>query len=158
MVGEEERPADLLLRWKQEREAPETEALAGLRGVTESRLEEILAEAVESRDAQISDALDRLQEVDSEAAGVLRGFVDEIKAARRPGLSPGAVDVLDSAAHRLRNLDESAIALNSAARKLRDVNEAAHLLDSAAHRLREIPELIAEMESVRRAVRRAHDR
>lgn len=50
----------MLEQWKREREAGGQGALSGLRGVTEDRLQQWIADAVESRDRQVEDALSKI--------------------------------------------------------------------------------------------------
>lgn len=60
--------AELLRRWKEQREADPREALSRLREVTPSGLRKIVADGLEQRDSQLFDALERLESNDHEAA------------------------------------------------------------------------------------------
>lgn len=128
---------ETLLQWKSEREASGQAALEGLREVTEDRLQEMIAEALTSRDERIEDALNRFQQLDSEAAGLLRDLLDEVAELRQLGsiLDLDAVSLLNRAADNLHVDIDTAGLLNDAANKLHIDGEMASLLNQAADKL-----------------------
>jgi hypothetical protein len=72
---------ELLTRWKEQREADPSEALARLREVTPSGLRKIVAEGLARRDSQLLDALERLESNDHVAATLMRTLLDELTEA-----------------------------------------------------------------------------
>jgi len=115
-------PAELLRKWKNEREAGGVEALAGLAGLTERRLEELIGQAMQIREGRIDQALDRLEKIDRSAARWLDELRTESAAMRkRPPLDEGVVRSLERSVRDLRKLlDEGVInKLAEAAKRLR---------------------------------------
>jgi hypothetical protein len=54
-------PPEILLRWKQQREASPADALVRLREVTPSGLRKIVADGLRDHDARLVQALERLE-------------------------------------------------------------------------------------------------
>jgi hypothetical protein len=129
-------PVELLHEWKSGREGDGQAALKGLRNVTEERLQELITEAIESRDAYVNEALNRFAEVDSEAASVLRGLIEELNELhRRPVLDPDTVDLFFQATRGFHFNEDTVGTFMEASRNLR-LNE--HIVDglhSAAAKL-----------------------
>ncbi|MGH3699292.1 MAG: hypothetical protein ACRDQY_07465 [Pseudonocardiaceae bacterium] len=63
---------ETLLKWKNNREADGEEALVGLTRLTEDGLENILVEAFQAKQDQIIKILERLEQNNEEAAGLLK--------------------------------------------------------------------------------------
>ncbi|WP_143175299.1 hypothetical protein [Cryptosporangium aurantiacum] len=98
-------PVEALTSWKSERERGAAAQLRSLRQLTEEGLQEIIAQVVRSRDEELQSALDRFSQVDSEAASVLRGLVDELQyLQRRPLLDQDVVHQLQLASENLHYL------------------------------------------------------
>ena len=74
-------PAEILLRWKDQREASPSEALERLREITPSGLRAIVADGLRAHDARLVKALGRLEADDREAASLMRSLVDELTEA-----------------------------------------------------------------------------
>ena len=106
---------------KRQREKEGAAALSGLRGLTEEKLQTLIAEAMAARDTRIEEALARFAETDSEAASLLQGLINELNTfQRRPILDEGVVGKLSRAAEQLRlSLDEGVVdKLHDAAAKM----------------------------------------
>jgi hypothetical protein len=115
-------PPELLRKWKGEREAGGIEALTGLAGLTERRLEELIGQAMQIREDQIDQALDRLKKIDRSAAQWLDQLrIESAAMRRRPPLDEGLVRSLERVARDLRKvLDEGVInKLTEAAKQVR---------------------------------------
>jgi hypothetical protein len=100
--------AELLIRWKEQREADPREALARLREVTPSGLRKIVADALAQRDSQLFDALERLESSDHEAATLMRILLDELTEAyselNNTALNPHRIADLYEAANTLASM------------------------------------------------------
>jgi hypothetical protein len=117
-------PAEVLLRWKDQREASPREALERLREVTPSGLRTIVADGLRAHDASLVEALVRLEAGDREAARLMRSLVDELTEAYsrlRQGIDPGTVDQLDRAARQLARLQSTPGRLIDGAPRLRRI-------------------------------------
>lgn len=129
-------PVEVLKQWKSQRETSGQSALAGLRNLTEERLQEVISEALEFRDNQMQEALDRFTEIDSEAAEVLRGLVNELDEVQRHGpvVSEDVAGMLAVASDKLVNLEDTAGVLIRAAELLQNTEDFAVTLNRAANK------------------------
>ena len=131
-------PPETLYQWKSTREADGQSALSGLRNITEDRLQELIATALEQQTKKVEGAIDKLESVDLEAAGQLREMMEEIETLRRSTiLNPESVETLYLASRELRGrLDEDVVGrLYGAAVILSDLPSLAEHLESVARRL-----------------------
>lgn len=137
---EREFPSERLLKWKTDREAPGQAALAGLRELTEDRLQELIAPVYELRQEQILAALERLKENDSEAAGLMRQMFEEIEQFRQnnPYADVDAVIILNQASNKLVGLADTAETLARSADGLKGLHEDASSLLTAANSLSDL--------------------
>lgn len=112
---------EILHQWKVEREAAGQAALAGLRNVTEDRLQELISEAISPSIKQVQDAIQRLEQFDSQAAEVLRGLINRLTDTRSSFyLDEGIVRQFYDASRNLYRLDEGIVrSLEHAASQLR---------------------------------------
>lgn len=98
------RPEDFsistLQKWKASREAMNQEALSRLREVTPDTLQTMLADALKERDERLDDAIEQLQQVNTEAAHLLRSVLDELEVLRHAYTS-GLTEEFVNAANRL---------------------------------------------------------
>lgn len=99
--------AEMLRRWKAQREADPRQALERLREVTPTSLKRLVAESLEEHDAKMLAMLDRLENADREAAALVRGLLDELTEAysrlwRR--VDAGAINELSTATRRLERM------------------------------------------------------
>jgi len=95
-------PPETLLQWKADREAGGQDALAGLTGLTEGGLREIVIEAFSARHDKILEALARLEDKDAEAAQLMRELLDELDQLRAYGsINLDAVELLHAASMSL---------------------------------------------------------
>jgi hypothetical protein len=129
---------ELLEKWKSDREKEGLAVLRGLRELTEDRLQEMITEALESQVKKLDEAINRLGQIDPDAASILRGLAT--------GLNPDTVEMLHLATQELRpmlNWDVVEM-LHSAANELAPVlnastadslSTAAGMLDHSARNL-----------------------
>jgi hypothetical protein len=134
-------PAALLREWKAQREADGQAALAGLRNVTEERLQDLVTETMAPGVQQIQDAIRRLEQFDSEAAALLQGLINQLTDSRYPLiLDEGIVRQLHEASRNISvYLDEGIIRqLAYAADELRTTlnEDAIRRLERTVDRLR----------------------
>lgn len=122
--------AEVLHRWKKQRESDPREALQRLREVTPTGLRKIVADGLEDHDMKLLQAIDRLSKNDREAAILLRSLVDELTEAYsrlRQSLDPDLVYSLGRSVRELREvapvLDVFTTALNKNARTLRNLGD-----------------------------------
>lgn len=130
-------PADVLRKWKEERERDGIQRLRGLRELTEERLNEIIRGAIESREAAVNSALTRLEQTDSDAADLMKELLDELRMTRNSGsaINVDAAEMLYRAASQLPQLHSSAELLQHAVEKLGDLERGAALLQDAVDKL-----------------------
>jgi hypothetical protein len=131
-------PVEVLREWKAQREADGQAALEGLRGLTEDRLQELITESFEDLGDKVDAALARFEQVDSEAAGLLRTLLDELADPRLQALrlDPDLVSMLNRAAFRLQELPDVVPQLARTAEELRGLPDAANALSAAARSIR----------------------
>ncbi|RFS81431.1 hypothetical protein D0T12_31235 [Actinomadura spongiicola] len=153
-VEPEKYSIELLQEWKAQREGPEGAALRGVRDLTEERLLEMILEAIVARDKRIDEAIKRFEEVDFEAARVLRDMLEELNYLRTHGsvLDPDVVSMLHDAATTLRpNVNEDTVGgLWHAANVLQNQNlhDTAEALNAAASELSNIPDLVVQLQGI----------
>lgn len=135
--GADAYPIKTLQEWKTDRESGVAEGLRGLRDLTEDRLAELIALAVQERDQDVRDTLARLDSTDSEAAALMRELRDELKAVQANGsiIDPDVASMLERAADQLGGLEDNAGMLASAAESLATLEDKAAMLASAADSL-----------------------
>jgi hypothetical protein len=137
-------PAEILLRWKAQREASPGEALERLREVTPSGLRKIVADGLRDHDARLVNALGRLEASDLEAASLMRSLLDELTEAYsrlREGIDPDTVDLLYRASRNLRDhLDPDVVdQLARTTRQLATMKSTLDAFSEAAPALRRLP-------------------
>jgi hypothetical protein len=137
-------PAELLRRWKAQREASPVEALERLREVTPSGLRRIVADGLRDHDARLEQALGRLETNDHESASLMRSLLDELTEAYsrlRDGIDPDTVDTLYIATRNLgEHLDPDVVyALAKASKQLTEMQSILEDFIEAAPALRRLP-------------------
>jgi hypothetical protein len=137
-------PAEILLRWKSQREASPREALDRLREVTPSGLRKIVADGLQNHDARLVKALSRLEANDREAASLMRSLLDELTEAYsrlRDGIDPDTVDLLHRATLHLGDyLDPDVVnRLDNAAKRLVNMRSTLDAFIEVVPELRRIP-------------------
>jgi hypothetical protein len=150
---------EILQDWKTAREASGQASLRGLRGVTEERLQEMIAESFLTVRTQIQDAIGRLEAVDLEAANLLRPLIDELAEARINAYFPNedVATMLASAGHNLANLEDAAAILATAADKLTNLEDSAGMLASAAENLSGLEDAAASLDAAARRALEAQE-
>lgn len=119
--------------------------------MTEENLQNIITEAFETRNAQVIETLERLEENDSQAASVMRELLDELDQMRANGpfLNPDYVEILSGAAHSLerQQLGSYAEILLGAASLLENqhVDRNADKLTNAVDGLAFLPEIVDKL-------------
>jgi hypothetical protein len=99
--------AEILLRWKAQRESDPQEAMKRLREVTPAGLRKIVAEGLEEHDVKLISALERLETSDRQAAALMRSLIDELTEAYTRSsrvLDRDAIYEFSSATTRLNSL------------------------------------------------------
>ncbi len=130
---------ELLKSWKHKRERGGIERLKGLQGLTESRLAELVNEAIKLRDVDVKVIIGRLEQRDSEAADLMNALLEELNAVRSSSvLNVDAVEMLHETAKQLSHLPDSADALGATARELAS-------LDGTTSRLAAIVETVQRL-------------
>jgi hypothetical protein len=115
--------AEVLLRWKAQRESAPREALKRLREVTPAGLRKIVAEGLQQHDARLLTALGRLEGNDREAAALMRSLVDELTEAyalQQHSLNPDLVEEFSAATHRLTEMSDMIEELSAVSLRLHD--------------------------------------
>jgi hypothetical protein len=139
-IEPEKYPVSVLLSWKSKREGDGRAVLAGLRGVTEDRLQEIISVAVSETAKQVENALDRLADIDRESASLLRNLMVELETLRnsRRFLDPDAVHMLYGASKNLQSSVNEDVAgmLMSASQNLSGLPGALEQFESLIHELK----------------------
>lgn len=136
-VGSDRYPVQLLEQWKRDRESDGLDALAGLSGLTQSKLAEMIAAAQGQFLDQLEPALSEFGKQAPELASLLRTLVDELADPRVHGfgVSPEAVEMLTLAARNLRGLEDNADVLMAAARLMGNLEQGAAAISEAASQL-----------------------
>ncbi len=142
-------PPEILLRWKDQREASPAEALTRLREVTPSGLRKIVADGLREHDTRLVQTLSRLEASDREAAHLMRSLLDELTEAYsrlREGIDPDTVDLLYRASRNLGDsLDPDTVdQLARAARQLAKIQSTLDAFAEAAPALGRIPPNLGE--------------
>jgi hypothetical protein len=146
-AGGEKYTVTILERWKSSREADGQAALAGLSGLTESRLVEMIHEAQEAYVERIIPVLGAVAQKMPELASlmkILKADMQELRG-RRPGVSEDAARMLYLASERLGHLQDNAPRLLEASRDLQHLQDDAPKLADAARslsRLADLPRLL----------------
>jgi len=99
------RPIDLLDTWKAQREATGRGALAGVPGLTDDRLDQLLATAFSAVREQIAEALARFEEVDPDSARLVRKLADDLGDQRRHAAGYDTAMLLARVTDRLGELE-----------------------------------------------------
>lgn len=123
---------EVLCEWKNENEKEIRDKIAGLSGLTESGLNEMLVTAAESTKNEIQGALGELKDISADAAELLRGLYEKIESHY---IDSDSIMLLNAASQRLGHLEEGANMLYSASQRLGFLEEGANLINAASHRL-----------------------
>jgi hypothetical protein len=127
---------EVLEAWKTDREAGGLEALEGIRGLTETQLQDMISDSFDAVAEKLDDALRRFAEVDSEAAEMLRGLRDEFLASIPSAIiDPDTASMVDRAASQLNSLWDTAPLISDAADRLAHLQDSATAVHNAADRL-----------------------
>jgi len=135
-------PVTLLKEWKTAHEKAGRAELSKLTGITEKRFQEIIVDAFESSTKRVEGALAKFEQMDLEAAKLLRSMLDQLTSLRlNVLLDEGIISQLAHAADILRySMNEGVVVqLASAANGLKSslsediVNELARAADSLSH-------------------------
>ncbi|MBB2940528.1 hypothetical protein FB565_000232 [Actinoplanes lutulentus] len=147
------RPNDFSIQelqdWKMMRERSGLAALRGLRGLTEDRLQELIAGSFTEVASQIDDAVDRLAAIDAEAADLLRPLVEQLAELKFSRQNPDedVAGMLLRAGQKLGHLADTAPMLGNAADKAAGLEDAAHLLVDVIRDMKTVLEGFHQVES-----------
>ncbi|MEV6527415.1 hypothetical protein AB0M43_36375 [Longispora sp. NPDC051575] len=154
--------------WKTAREGDLDSSMIGLSQLTEDKLEALLISSMHQVTDRVSDALDQLAMISTEAADLLRGVAD------RMFVDPDTAYMLYEAAGTLRYLEDNANTLHRAtdnlgsfednvnvlyraADNLGDFEQNTRTLDGAAERLETVSNWLPRLEAVSESLERAVD-
>jgi len=134
---------EILEGWKASREAEGQQALAGLSGLTEAGLAEMIHEAQETYVERLAPLLAKIAEAMPDWASlvkVLKADMEELRG-RSPGVSEDAAWMLYRASDRLGHLQDNAPWLLEASRDLGHLQDNAPMLADAADTLSRMADL-----------------
>jgi hypothetical protein len=126
-------PVSLLRNWKKTREGDATSLLNGIGGLTEERLQELMADAVTEARQEVVEVVDLLTSVGRETVEMVRSLaLEAFDRPYIPTLDLDAVASLERSAHMLVNLSDNAPLLWGAADQLGDLETSSRNLCYAA--------------------------
>lgn len=135
-------PIEVLEQWKANREGGSAGALSTLSGITEDRLQEIIANSMQEATEELKAAVSRIASVDPDAAMLLHDAAQAI--------NPDTADILYSAARYIN--PDTAEELWSAAQSLSRIVDSGNveMLHNAANTLHQmgLPNIIEELSSL----------
>ncbi|WP_425834147.1 hypothetical protein [Streptomyces fractus] len=148
-VGGEKYTVEILESWKRSREAEGQDALAGLSGLTETRLAELIHEAQETYVQRITPVLGELAKHMPDLAALVKILQSDVVelGGRRPGVSEETASMLYRASEQLGHLQDTAPLLHEASRGLGHLHDNAPMLASAAGDLVRVAELPGQLAS-----------
>jgi hypothetical protein len=132
MVNEKKYTVDLLHDWKRIAEVDIRTKIDGLDRITESRLNDMLTDAVQNTKSQIDEAIEELTDISEGAAELLRTLYEKIESHF---IDAESIALLHAAAQRLSYLEEGSHVLYAAAQQMGSLEENASTLASAARQL-----------------------
>lgn len=100
---------EVIHRWKAQRESNHGAALKRLREVTPVGLRKVAAQDLQDHDLRLLNAIDRLEQTDSEAAKLMRSLLDELTEAyarQRGALDPAMVNDFYMATRQLGRMQD----------------------------------------------------
>lgn len=125
-------PADLLKKWKHEKEKEAFGQIGGLQGLTDENLSSAVIQSLRDATRELREALERAHDLSPLAADLLKA------------VSEG--EILYFASRDLRGLPDAAETLYLAARQLPpNLSGTADILANAAHELRGLPDVVSEL-------------
>lgn len=135
---------DTLRTWKAQREAEGREALSAIKGITADELQEMIADAYGEFVERLDNALTRFEQIDSEAASLLRELRDQLMESSRPSLfpDPDVVAMLNRGAEKLSLDPDTVSTLDKAAGKLQRLTDMTEGLQDSAHQLGRVAGLL----------------
>jgi methyl-accepting chemotaxis protein len=148
-------PANKLRRWKTAAERDIRAKIDGLDRLTEAGLEAMLDRASDGMKEELTAAIDSVREINMGAADLLQAVLDKLS---NQFIDTDAIALLDSAAHRLRNLEDNATLLGAAASKLEGLEGNAGLLSRATGQLAGVEHKTAALERAADAVASSAER
>ncbi|MDB4872716.1 MAG: hypothetical protein JWL97_3720 [Gemmatimonadales bacterium] len=115
-------PVSLLRKWKKSREGDAVSLLNGIGGLTEERLQELMADAVTEARQEVVEVVDLLTSVGKETVEMVRSLaLEAFDRPYIPTLDLDAVASLERSARMLVNLPDDAPLLARAAEELSDL-------------------------------------
>ncbi|MFJ3790369.1 hypothetical protein [Kitasatospora sp. NPDC090091] len=156
-AGGENYTVEILEEWKRVREADGRDALAGLSGLTEARLVEMIYEAQEAYVERIGPLLGSIAKEMPELASLMKVLRADLEVLRgsRLGVSEDTAWMLHEASNGLQHLQDNAPWLHEASRDLRHLQDNAPLLANAVSTLSRLADLPSSLSSAASDVRRA---
>lgn len=125
-----------LTGWKASREGDLADELDQLDWITQERLQDLMAEAIEETLDKVLRAIDSVSSISKETLEMLKCLVDE--TLKLPYLDPDDIASLEHCAEVFEVLPDYIPALRESARSLRDVPEYSEILYESARRLTDL--------------------
>lgn len=156
-AGGEKYTVEILESWKRVREADGQDALAGLSGLTEARLVEMIYEAHEAYVERIGPLLGTIAKEMPELASLMKVLKSDLEVlrGRRPEVSEDTAWMLYQASNGLQHLQDNAPWLHEASHDLGHLQDNAPMLANAASALLQLTELPSALSSAAGEIRRA---
>ncbi|MBB1245722.1 hypothetical protein GL263_19470 [Streptomyces durbertensis] len=156
-AGGEKYTVEILLAWKREREADGGHALAGLSGLTETRLAEMICEAQEAYVDRLAPLLGEIAKQMPQLASLIKVLKDDLERAsgRLPGVSEDVALMMYQASNGLSHLQDSAPWLAEAGNDLMHLQDNAPLLAEAAAGLSRLVDLPSALNDAAAEIRGA---
>jgi hypothetical protein len=132
-------PIAVLEKWKRDRETGKLAQLSQVGNITEDRFQEIVADALEEKIKEVRDAIARIEQIDTEAAALLRELADQMT---RPTFNTEAVEMLHQSASILHPILEEG--------NVRSLSSAANQLHEMKGTLADLPYIVAQLQQFRR--------
>ncbi|MFF3696371.1 hypothetical protein [Streptomyces sp. NPDC002221] len=156
-VDGEKYTVEILERWKRVREADGQDALAGLSGLTESRLVEMIQEAQDQYVDRLAPVLGAIAKQVPELSSLVKILKVDLERAqgRTPGISEDSAWMVYEASRNLSHLQDNAPLLVEAGDDLGHLQDNIPLLASAAQKLMRVADLPTALEDAASSIRSA---
>ena len=128
--------AELLTKWKTQREGRLADQLDQLDWITEDKLQEFMARAIHDTHGKIGEAIAKVSGVSDETLELLKRLAFE--SFQRPYLDTGAIESLERSATTLLEITDYIPTLERSATNLRELPDHSSMLYRAAYELRDI--------------------
>ncbi|MDX3429562.1 hypothetical protein PV664_11500 [Streptomyces sp. ME01-18a] len=156
-VDGEKYTVEILAEWKHVREADGQDALAGLSGLTESRLVEMIQEAQDQYVDRIAPVLGAIAQSLPELSSLLKILKADLERTKASpvGVSEETAWMMFEASRNLSHLQDNAPLLREAGEALQHLQDNVPLLASAAQAMMRIADLPAALDNAAHSIQHA---